>query len=117
MADDSSLEERALATALSIISGKWKALIVLRLLLHSRLRFGELAQLIPAISQRMLTTQLRELEGDGLLAREVFAEVPARVEYSLTPLGRSLQPVLQEMREFGERCLSWQQVQEEEPQT
>ena len=64
-------------------------------------RFGELRRSVGHISQKVLTSQLRAMEGAGLVHREVFAEVPPRVEYSLTPLGKSLQPVLDSMRDWG----------------
>ena len=64
-------------------------------------RFGELKQSIGGISQKVLTSKLREMEADGLVERHVFAEVPPRVEYSLTPLGRTLKPVLDAMEQWG----------------
>ena len=86
---------------LSFISDKWKVLI-LRDLLTGTKRFGELKKSIGTISQKVLTSNLRAMEDDGLLMREVFAEVPPRVEYSLTPLGRSLEPVIEALRVWGE---------------
>lgn len=88
-------------TTLSLIGSKWKVLI-LRELMPGTKRFGELKASIGAVSQKVLTTQLREMEADGLLVREVFAEVPPRVEYSLTDAGRSLSPVLDALRTWGE---------------
>ncbi|MEO0823899.1 MAG: helix-turn-helix domain-containing protein [Pseudomonadota bacterium] len=87
--------------ALDLIGGKWKGSILFRCGEQTR-RFNELGRLFPKISQRMLTNQLRELEADGLLHREVFAEVPPRVEYSLTPKGRSLLPALRSLYDWGE---------------
>ncbi len=88
--------------ALSRIGGKWKGVIVLRLLVRKR-RFNELLRSLPGCTQRMLTNQLRELEADGLVHREVYREVPPRVEYSLTDMGRDLEPVIRAMCEWGQR--------------
>ena len=79
--------------ALSTITGKWK-LEILWLLNQRVHRFGELRRAIPGITQHMLTTQLRELESDGLVRRKIFAEVPPRVEYAMTPAARALKPVI-----------------------
>src|ERR1700724_4865171 len=76
---------------LDLIDGKWKAVILYHLL-DDTIRFNELRRRLSRITQRMLTRQLRELEADGLIHREVYAEVPARVEYSLPVLGRALDP-------------------------
>ena len=88
-------------TTLTLIGDKWKVLI-LRDLMNRTLRFGELKRSIGTVSQKVLTAQLRDLEHDGLVHREVFAEVPPRVEYSLTDTGRSLEPVIDSMRIWGE---------------
>ena len=80
-------------TALSTITGKWK-LEILWLLNQRVHRFGELRSAIPGITQHMLTTQLRELEADGLVRRKIFAEVPPRVEYAITPAAQALKPVI-----------------------
>lgn len=88
-------------TTLSLIGDKWKVLI-LRDLITGTKRFGELKKSIGTVSQKVLTTQLRDMEGNGLVHREVYAEVPPRVEYSLTELGQSLQPVLDAIRNWGE---------------
>lgn len=87
--------------ALDIIGGKWKSIILFRVLEQTR-RFNELRRLLPNITQRMLTTQLRELERDGLLARKVYPEVPPKVEYSPTALGASLAPVLGALKGWAE---------------
>ena len=87
-------------TTLSVIEGHWKLPILFRLLDGTR-RFGELRKHLPAATQRMLTLHLRELERDGLIHREVYREVPPKVEYSLTEMGRSLEPLLQFMSEWG----------------
>lgn len=86
---------------LSAIGGKWKPIILYHLGLRECLRFGELRRGMPDITERMLTRQVRELEKDGLVHREVYREVPPRVEYSLTELGMSVLPVLVAMREWG----------------
>ena len=87
-------------TTLTLIGNKWKVLI-LRDLLSGTKRFSELKRSLNGVSQKVLTTQLRAMEADGLVHREVFAEVPPRVEYSLTELGRSLKPILDAMVEWG----------------
>lgn len=87
-------------TTLTLISDRWKVLI-LRDLLPGTKRFGELRKSISAVSQKVLTANLREMEAQGLLTRKVYAEVPPRVEYTLTDLGRSLKPVLDAMWSWG----------------
>lgn len=88
--------------AMEILGGKWK-LVVLEHLRGGVRRFGELQRLLPAITPRMLTRQLRELETDGIVHRHVYPVVPPKVEYSLTDLGRRLGPLLTELRAWGER--------------
>ena len=85
---------------LMLISDRWKVLI-LRDLLSGTKRFGELKKSIGSISQKVLTSNLRSMEEDGLLTRKVYAEVPPRVEYTLTELGKSLQPILLAMQQWG----------------
>lgn len=89
-------------TTLTMIGDKWKVLI-LRDLMPGTKRFGELKKSIGSVSQKVLTAQLRDMEDKGLVSRKVYAEVPPRVEYSLTELGRSLTPILDAMRIWGER--------------
>lgn len=84
----------ALELTMDLIGGKWK-IIILWHLFQEKKRFNELDKLLPSITQKMLTTQLRELEEKGLVHREVYPVVPPKVEYSLTEQGRSLEPVLQ----------------------
>ena len=88
-------------TTLTLIGDKWKVLI-LRDLMPGTKRFGELKKSIGSVSQKVLTAQLRDMEENGLVHREVYAEVPPIVEYSLTELGRSLKPILDSMWSWGE---------------
>lgn len=88
-------------TTLTLISDKWKVLIIRDLLSGSR-RFGELKRSVGGVSQKVLTSQLRQMEESGLLTRTVYPEVPPRVEYTLTELGYSLRPVLEALRDWGE---------------
>ena len=94
-------------TTLTLIGDKWKVLI-LRDLMPGTKRFGELKKTIGAVSQKVLTAQLRAMEESGLVHREVYAEVPPRVEYSLTELGKSLKPILDSLRAWGEAYKSKQ---------
>ena len=87
-------------TTLTLISDKWKVLI-LRDLMNGTLRFGELKKSIGHVTQKVLTAQLRQMEASGLLTRKVYAEVPPRVEYSLTETGVSLKPVIKAMKDWG----------------
>jgi DNA-binding HxlR family transcriptional regulator len=86
--------------ALNLVGGRWK-LLLLHKLAPQTLRFSELKTTLPHITDRMLTLQLRELEQDGLLTRTVFAEVPPRVEYTLTARGRALTPTWQNLEAWG----------------
>ena len=94
-------EKCMISTTLNVLDGKWKIVILWHLVDKTR-RFGEFKHLIEGINQKMLTLHLRELEADGLIHREVFAEVPPHVEYSLTAYGRTLIPVLNAMAEWGQ---------------
>lgn len=87
-------------TTLMLISNRWKVLII-RDLLSGTKRFGELKKSVGNISQKVLTSNLRSMEDDGLLMREIFPEVPPRVEYTLTEIGYSLKPVLDSMVDWG----------------
>lgn len=95
------LPECPVATTVRLIGNKWKLLII-RDLLEGERRFGELKKSVSGISQKVLSENLRALEIDGIISREVFAEVPPRVLYSLTDVGRSLLPVIDAMADWGE---------------
>ncbi|CAH1657791.1 winged helix-turn-helix transcriptional regulator [Chelatococcus asaccharovorans] len=87
--------------AIGLIDGKWKS-VVLYHLLSGTLRFNEIRRHLTNVTPRMLTNQLRELEGDGLVERKVYAQVPPKVEYSLSPLGRSMEPILLALKAWGD---------------
>ena len=87
---------------LDVIGGKWKLLILYHLSSQTR-RFNELQRLLTGITQRMLTLQLRELEKDGIIHRQVYAQVPPKVEYSLTKIGQTLLPVIDVMYQWGQK--------------
>lgn len=94
-------EDCPVGVVLRILGGKWK-LSILCALLDGTKRFSELRRLNSGITQRMLTNQLRELEIDLVVSRKVYAEVPPKVEYSLTEIGKKLQPILQQLEEWGQ---------------
>ena len=87
-----------------VIGGKWKGKILFILFTGTK-RFGELRKLLPDTTQRMLTTQLRELEEDGVIERKVYAEVPPKVEYSISPQGESLKPIIDALWSWGRNFL------------
>lgn len=89
---------------LDVIGGKWKGVILYHL--SETRRFNELQRLIPGINRRMLTLQLRELEADGLVHREVYKQVPPKVEYALTEFGETLTPLIMHMRNWGEEFMA-----------
>lgn len=91
----------AVEATLQLIDGKWKGVILYHLL-QGTLRFNAIRRRLPNITQRMLTTQLRELERDGFVLRTVYPEVPPKVEYSLTPRGRTLEPVIMALKAWGD---------------
>ena len=99
-------------TTLMLIGDKWKVLI-LRELMNGTRRFGELKRAIGTVSQKVLTAQLRDMEAQGLLTRKVYAEVPPRVEYTLTDTGYSLKPILDSMVVWGTDCQKKNAPQEE----
>ena len=97
---------------LQIIGGKWKPIIVHRLNAEGVLRFSEVKRSIPNITQKMLTQQLRELEADGIVHREVYPQVPPKVEYSLTEMGTSVVPIIEIMCKWGDNYENWAHKQE-----
>jgi len=90
--------------SIEVIGGKWKG-VILHHLLAETIRFNELRRLMPEITQRMLTKQLRELEADNLVSRKVYAQVPPKVEYSITEYGKTLMPVIRALRTWGAQHL------------
>lgn len=100
MVTKSELPQCPVATTVQLIGSKWKLLIIRNLLVRPW-RFNELQKSLDGISQKVLTDSLRSMENDGIIKRTVFAEVPPRVEYSLSELGESMRPILKAMEEFG----------------
>lgn len=92
----------AVAATLKVIGGKWKPLILWHLF-EEKIRFNELQRQLERISQKMLATELRSLEKDGIIHREVYHQVPPKVEYWITPYGKSLRPVLIQLANWGEK--------------
>lgn len=105
MAEKESIENCPMRSTLKIIGGKWKPLI-LQQVKNSTKRFGELQRAVPEITKQMLTSTLRDLESNGIIHREVYAEVPPKVEYSLTEKGKSLLPILEAMEVWGNEQLT-----------
>jgi len=99
---DMPLDPCPVKATMSALRGKWKTLLLFYLLRRTR-RFGELRRLMPQVSLQMLTSHLRELERDGIVHRQSYEQVPLKVEYSLTPLGRSLEPILLLMLDWGQQ--------------
>ncbi|MCG0994429.1 helix-turn-helix transcriptional regulator [Acetobacter indonesiensis] len=97
----------AVEATLQLIDGKWKGVILYHLFQRT-LRFNEIRKRLPNITQRMLTTQLRELERDGFVLRTVYPEVPPKVEYSLTSRGRTLEPVIMALKKWGDEHTQFQ---------
>ena len=93
--------KRTIETALQILVGKWKPVILFHLLDKGTLRFSELQRLIPDVTKKMLTTQLRELEYHDIVKRKIYAQIPPKVEYSISEYGKGLTPVLLSMHEWG----------------
>jgi DNA-binding HxlR family transcriptional regulator len=88
-------------TALDILVGKWKPVILYNILVNGTLRFSELQRLIPEITKKMLTSQLRELEYHDIINRKIYAQIPPKVEYSMTEYGKGLMPLLETMHNWG----------------
>lgn len=95
------LPECPVATTVQLICNKWKLLIIRNLIYNEKQRFTDFLKSIPGISKKVLTDDLRALEYDGIIEREVFAEVPPRVEYSLTALGKTLKPIFDALSDWG----------------
>lgn len=93
-----------LEAALEVLGGKWKGIILFRLQ-HDTARFNELRRMIPGVTQRMLTKQLRELEADKVIHREIYKEIPPKVEYSLTDFGLTILPILDELYDWGKEYM------------
>jgi DNA-binding HxlR family transcriptional regulator len=96
----SNLENCPVTATMQVIGGKWK-LLILHLINNDINRFGKMSMILKDISKQMLTTQLRELENDGIIERVIYPEIPPRVEYSLSKKGKSLLPIVSLMKEWG----------------
>ena len=99
---DCSEKSCPVSRCMKVIGGKWK-IIILYALQNGANRFGVLQKTIPDISKQMLTTQLRELEKDKIIGRKIFPEIPPRVEYDITPLGKTLFPIIEAMDQWGRK--------------
>jgi DNA-binding HxlR family transcriptional regulator len=99
-----SVQNCPVTATMGVIGGKWKILI-LYLIYNDINRFGKMGMILKDISKQMLTTQLRELENDGIIERKIYPEIPPRVEYFLTPKGNSLLPIIHLMRDWGNENL------------
>lgn len=88
---------------MKVLGGKWKSILINAIYFTSPARFGELKRSVVGITQSMLTTQLRELEDDGIITRKIYAEIPPRVEYTLTEFGLTLSPIILSMAEWGKQ--------------
>ncbi|SHE58927.1 winged helix-turn-helix transcriptional regulator [Chryseobacterium takakiae] len=91
------------AATMQVLGGKWKSILINAIYLTAPARFGELRRSVTGITQSMLTSQLRELEQDGIISRKIYAEIPPRVEYTLTDFGLSLSPIMLAMAEWGKQ--------------
>lgn len=107
----SNLENCPVTATMEVIGGKWK-LLILHLINNDIRRFGKMSMMLKDISKQMLTTQLRELENDGIIERTIYPEIPPRVEYSLSKKGKSLLPIVELMKDWGNQNVL--QVKEKE---
>lgn len=107
-----NLSHCPVTATMQVIGGKWKLLIIY-LIRNDINRFGKMGMMLKDISKQMLTTQLRELENDGIIERKIYAEIPPRVEYFLTEKGNSLNPVIERLRDFGFEYLIPKEVSQE----
>ncbi len=99
-----SVENCPVTATMEVIGGKWK-LLILYLIYNDINRFGKISMILKNISKQMLTTQLRELEADGIIERKIYPEIPPKVEYFLTKKGNALLPVIEKLRDFGDEFL------------
>lgn len=106
---DTDPDDCGFATALRVIGGKWKTALLWQLHLRPH-RFAELRDCLPGISEKVLTQQLRQMEADGLLSRHDYGESPPRVEYSITPLGLTLNDAVTAMSQWGKQYEAWRAV-------
>ena len=104
--DAKSKEPCPVEVTLGLVGNKWKLLIMRELLRNGIMRFNNLHRAVGGITQKVLSEKLKQMEGDGFVARKAYPEVPPRVEYSLTPLGRTLRPVLSSIYNWGNEFLS-----------
>jgi DNA-binding HxlR family transcriptional regulator len=100
MIKTSNLQDCPVTATMQLIGGKWK-LMIMYLIVNDINRFGKMGMMLKGISKQMLTTQLRELENDGIVERKIYPEIPPRVEYFLTERGRSLLPIIEAMKDWG----------------
>ena len=98
------VEDCPVTATMDLIGGKWK-LLILNLIRNDINRFGKMSMILKDISKQMLTTQLRELENDGIIERKIYAEIPPRVEYFLTAKGHTLEPIIRLMADWGNKYL------------
>ncbi|MCM3571353.1 helix-turn-helix domain-containing protein [Neobacillus mesonae] len=102
---DNTPDHCRVATTMEMIIGKWKIAIMLNLIHYGTMRFSELRHVMPGVTQKVLTSQLRDLEQEGIVKRVVYPQVPPKVEYSMTEYGMSLQTILEMMHEWGKAHL------------